>query len=221
MKERFEVIREICKGRTCLDIGIVGDLQHHLREPDKWVFHHVGEVCSELVGLDLEASALAALRRRGYRNLVCADAENFALRKRFDVIVAGEIIEHLNNPGSFLSRCREHLAPGGLVVMTTPNTYSVNNLVKGLLLGQVALFHEHVNAYTAGLLEELLRRHGLEATRIEYFTERNPGLKNQVFRLLSRLRSTWAEGLLIVARAAMPAVNAGPQPRSLPSYRRQ
>jgi len=72
MKERFEVIREICHGKSCLYIGIVGDVPHHLRSPHKWVFHHVGEVSSELVGLDLEATALATLRARGYRNLVCA-----------------------------------------------------------------------------------------------------------------------------------------------------
>jgi SAM-dependent methyltransferase len=219
MKERFEIIREICRGKRCLDIGIVGDLQHHVRQPDKWVFHQIGQVSSELVGLDLEAAALGALRGRGYRNLVCANAEEFALRKRFDVIVAGEIIEHLSNPGSFLNRCREHLVPGGLIVMTTPNTFSVNNLVKGLLFGRVALFHEHVNAYTVGLLEELLRRHGLEIARVEYFTERNPGLKNHLFRLLSRLRYPWAEGLLVVGRATTPAASAGSHSHPVPSDR--
>lgn len=199
MKERFDIIRDICRGRVCLDVGMVGNLQHHLQQPEKWVFHHVLQVSRELVGLDLEANALAVLRAKGYRNLVCANAERFALRKRFDVIVAGEIIEHVDNPGAFLTSCREHLAPGGLLVMTTPNTFSVNNLAKGLIFGRVALFHEHVNAYTTELLAELLRRHGLRVTRAEYFTERNPGLKNRVFRLLSRLRPTWAEGLLIVA----------------------
>jgi 2-polyprenyl-3-methyl-5-hydroxy-6-metoxy-1,4-benzoquinol methylase len=198
---RFEIIREICSGKTCLDVGTVGDLHHHLAENDKWVYNHVAQVARKVVALDLDMKALAFLSKRGYRSLVCADAERFAFRTRFDVIVAGEIIEHLSNPGSFIRSCREHLGPDGVLVITTPNTFSVNHLLKGLLFGRVALFREHVNAYTPELLVELLRRHRMRATKLEYFTEKNAGLKNRAFVLLSKLRRTWAEGMLLVATA--------------------
>jgi SAM-dependent methyltransferase len=205
MKERFDIIREICRGKSCLDVGLVGSLQHRLEQPEKWVFHHVLQVARDLTGLDLDCGSLAILRARGHRHLVCANAERFALRKRFDVIVAGEIIEHLDNPGAFLTACREHLTPDGRLVLTTPNTFSVNNLIKGLVVGRVGLFHEHVNAYTVELLAELLRRHAFRLTDIAYCTERNPGLKNRIFRLLSRLRPTWSEGLVVVAQPAGPS----------------
>lgn len=200
MRERFDIIRDHCRDKTCLDVGIVGDLDHHLRAPEKWVFNHIGAVARELVGLDLDADALAVLRRKGHSNLVCGDAERFAFTRTFDVIVAGELIEHLANPGRFLAECRRHLVPEGLLMMTTPNTFAVNYLVKGLLFGHVELFHDHVNAYTPPLLTELLRRHGFGVIQLEYFTERNPGLKNRVFRLLSHLRPTWSEGIFIAAR---------------------
>jgi 2-polyprenyl-3-methyl-5-hydroxy-6-metoxy-1,4-benzoquinol methylase len=201
MPDRFAIITSLCRDKRCLDIGTVGDVAHHLREPEKWLFARIGQVARLVVGLDIDPAALAAFRARGYRNLVCADAERFAFTRRFDVVVGGEIIEHLSNPGLFIRACRDHLADEGVLVLTTPNTFSVNLLLKGLLLADVRLFHEHTNAYTPGLLGELLSRAGLRIERVEYFTEKNPGLKNLVFRFLSWLRPAWSEGILVVARA--------------------
>jgi 2-polyprenyl-3-methyl-5-hydroxy-6-metoxy-1,4-benzoquinol methylase len=201
MKERFDTITEVCRGKRCLDIGTVGDVQHHLHAPAKWLFHHVAQVASFLVGVDLDPAALAAFRAKGYRNLVCANAEQFAFTTRFDVVVAGEIIEHLSNPGLFLRACRNHLVDGGVLVVTTPNTFSVNHALKALLFADVPLFYEHTNAYTPSLLRELFQREDLRIERMEYFTEKNPGLKNVIFRLLSWLRPTWSEGILVIAHA--------------------
>jgi SAM-dependent methyltransferase len=41
--------------------------------------------------------------------------------REFDYIVAGEFIEHLENPYSFLRLIREYLAPGGKLLISTPN----------------------------------------------------------------------------------------------------
>lgn len=44
-----------------------------------------------------------------------------ALEGPWDAIVALELIEHLENPRNFVRECRRLLAPGGLLVMSTPN----------------------------------------------------------------------------------------------------
>jgi 2-polyprenyl-3-methyl-5-hydroxy-6-metoxy-1,4-benzoquinol methylase len=198
--ERFDVIREVCRGKYCLDVGLVGDLDHHLREPAKWVFHHVRTVARRAVGMDIDGNALARVHQDSPGLLVCGDAERFAFRDRFEVIIGGEIIEHLSNPGAFLECCRGSLTPDGVLVLTTPNTFSVNNVLKALLFGHVQLYQEHVNAYTESLLCELLRRHGFTATRIMHVTESNRGIKNKVFRFLSWLRPRWSETLVVIAR---------------------
>jgi SAM-dependent methyltransferase len=38
-----------------------------------------------------------------------------------DVIVAGEVIEHVMNPGRALESCAEVLKPGGRLILSTPN----------------------------------------------------------------------------------------------------
>ena len=47
--------------------------------------------------------------------------EHHDLSERFEAIVAGDVIEHMSNPGLFLDNCRRHLEPGGELLLTTPN----------------------------------------------------------------------------------------------------
>ena len=49
------------------------------------------------------------------------DAEHFALDRQFDTIVAGDLIEHLGNVEGFLKSVMGCLAPGGKLVIQTPN----------------------------------------------------------------------------------------------------
>ena len=60
---------------------------------------------------------------------VAADAEEFDLGRSFEVVWAGEIIEHLSCAGGFLDAARRHLEPGGRLVITTPNAFAVSNFV--------------------------------------------------------------------------------------------
>jgi SAM-dependent methyltransferase len=40
----------------------------------------------------------------------------------FDLVVAFEVIEHLHQQTSFIAECRRVLSPGGLMILSTPNT---------------------------------------------------------------------------------------------------
>ena len=86
---------------------------------------------------------------------------------RFDVISALEVIEHMDDTDVFLDRVREHLAEGGLFLVTTPN---INNLRNRLFvpLGRypVGLEHRniihHVRLYNVRALRGQFAAHGLD-----------------------------------------------------------
>jgi glycosyltransferase involved in cell wall biosynthesis/2-polyprenyl-3-methyl-5-hydroxy-6-metoxy-1,4-benzoquinol methylase len=52
-----------------------------------------------------------------YREL---DAESFKLKKKFDVVVCFELIEHVSNQEQTLEKIREHLKEDGILIISTP-----------------------------------------------------------------------------------------------------
>lgn len=63
--------------------------------------------------------------RRGARELGVEILDQYVtaetrLQRRFDVILASEVIEHVADPREFVVAMRAHLAPDGVLIMTTP-----------------------------------------------------------------------------------------------------
>jgi 2-polyprenyl-3-methyl-5-hydroxy-6-metoxy-1,4-benzoquinol methylase len=54
----------------------------------------------------------------------------------FDLVFAGEIIEHLRATRAFLNHCYQVLKPGGIFILTTPNLSCWLNLWTWIALGQ-------------------------------------------------------------------------------------
>lgn len=62
--------------------------------------------------------------------------ETFASTERFDVIVMGFILEHVDDPALLLERYRHFLKPGGTMYVAVPNGKSLNRRL-GLELGMI------------------------------------------------------------------------------------
>ena len=93
-------------------------------QADAWLHEHLASSARELVGLDLDEEGVER-PRRGYdaHTVDCRDAD--AVRALglapADLVVAGEVIEHLDDCGPFLDGLHALVGPGGLLAVTTPN----------------------------------------------------------------------------------------------------
>lgn len=125
-----EVLKRV-QGSTVLDIGCTGQ---GLDEPGPgWIHGKLRERGGQLVGIDTNAERVAAYRQQGFDTMQVGDAQTFSLAQRFDTIVAGEVIEHLDNPGLFLATARDHLAEGGRIVLTTPYVFSLLSMLYAVM----------------------------------------------------------------------------------------
>ena len=117
------------KGLRILDVGCGGGL---LCEP-------LARLGADGTGIDpVKENILIAKRHAKDRGLKisylpCAVEDLPANTSAFDVIVASEIIEHVDHPEEFLNTCVKHLAPHGGIFMTT-----LNKTLKSYILGIVA-----------------------------------------------------------------------------------
>ena len=76
-----------------------------------------------VVGIERDAAA-AEMARAVCEDVLVADVETMELPFEdgsFDVVLCGDLVEHLREPEAFLARVRRVLAPGGRVVLSTPN----------------------------------------------------------------------------------------------------
>lgn len=188
MKPRTQAILPWVEGPAVLDVGCAG----HVPRPGSpyWLHGVLRERFADVVGLDIEAENLAALRRAGFDELYLAGAEDFRLPRKFSTIVAGELIEHLSNPGKFLRRCREHLAPGGRLVLTTPNAFAMFNLLYALFkYPKTCQNGQHTCWYCPRTLHQLVARHGFRVAHWELIEDFIPGSGSRPYRVFASLIS--------------------------------
>jgi SAM-dependent methyltransferase len=86
---------------------------------------------NELVGVDADREALAEAARLGIETRWADLEQPLELGdESFDVVVAGELLEHLRDPQRLVADVRRVLRPGGTFVASVPNAYRL----KGRLL---------------------------------------------------------------------------------------
>lgn len=95
-----------------------------------------------LCGVDYSAAKVEQARTRGYEFERCNLEEGLPFEdESFDVITAGELIEHLYDPDGFLAEMHRALRAGGHLLVTTPNLQAWYNRAL-FLFGIQPLFYE-------------------------------------------------------------------------------
>ncbi|MBA2342338.1 MAG: class I SAM-dependent methyltransferase [Thermoleophilaceae bacterium] len=126
----------------------------------------------ETHGVEMGEAAAASARRRGHRVVTGRfEVERELEPGSFDLIFASHVIEHVDDPKQFARHAADLLAPGGLLMVATPNWDSVDaRLLKQQWGGNH--FPRHWFLFDAGTLRRLAESVGLEIERVEY--EPNP-----------------------------------------------
>jgi SAM-dependent methyltransferase len=88
---------------------------------------------NDLVGVDADRDALAAASELGIETHWADLDEPLPFEDAsFDVVVAGELLEHLRDPRRLVGEARRVLRPGGTFVASVPNAYRVKNRLRFL-----------------------------------------------------------------------------------------
>jgi len=113
------------------------------------------------VGLDFSSEALRFCRSRNLTRLVCGDGTRSPLRgESFDLIMALDVIEHLEDDGQAVREFARVLKPGGAVIIFAP--------AFGFLWGLQDEVSRHYRRYTAAELREKLESAGLTIDKLTY-----------------------------------------------------
>lgn len=157
--DRAEVIAEMVGGPGVhvLDLGCrTGALTQHYAEGNY------------VTGVDVDRDALHVATERLGIETVWADAEDelpFA-DDSFDVVVAGELLEHLSDPDAAVEQVHRVLSPGGRFVGSVPNAFRLKNRLQFAAGREPEPDATHLQLFTPGALRSLLD--GFVAVTVEF-----------------------------------------------------
>jgi 2-polyprenyl-3-methyl-5-hydroxy-6-metoxy-1,4-benzoquinol methylase len=180
-----------------------------------WLHAQLSDVARKLIGIDIDSTGVESAGRRGYEVYV-ADAQSEAALRQLnlepaDVVLAGEIIEHLETPGTFLRALHSVASSNGVLVLTTPNAHPFLNFATAAV-GRERSHQDHVVLFTPTTLRTLLTRTGWQVEHIVYYQNQpleRPGPSQLGVRMARRaahgvatLFPSWSDGFIVVARSA-------------------
>jgi hypothetical protein len=168
--QRMDFIKAECRGKKVLHLGCT-NYPYTKESLENNILAHleIEKVAKELYGFDFDQKGIDILLEAGGKNLFLADLEKLEevpLEETFDVIIAGEMIEHLSNPGLFLKGIQKFMNARTNLVITTINAYSAMRfMIYGLRGrgGAIEPVHpDHVAYYSYKTLSLVIERENLQ-----------------------------------------------------------
>jgi hypothetical protein len=208
--ERIAVVRPVdrvafialnCVGHRVLDLGAMDETAWAAKQGrGTWLHEEISRKALRVDGVDSSAQIpVEGLRTAPNATIWRGDITDpkglvAALQDTPDVVVAGELIEHLENPLQFLKQLAAiNCLSGKILILSTPNATALHNILVGLVRRE-STHHDHLCILSYKTLATLCTRAGfLEWEIIPYyarFTEmhdRQSGLSRLAVRFAERL----------------------------------
>jgi SAM-dependent methyltransferase len=186
--ERIEAILQEVSGVNILNVGCVN---HSIAltegERDRWLQLKLSERFpkANVLGIDIDKENVARMRAQGM-SVEVGDAQRLTYCEKFDTIILGEIIEHLENPRACLEGCRRALKPGGRIILSTPNIFCVMHMLMYFKNFDHAFNSEHVAWFCPQTLRTLVERCGLRIESFEFVDDLAPDVVSDLpYRLFT------------------------------------
>lgn len=162
--DRLDYLEALCRDKVVLDIGCLDETALVKRDTKHWLHGRIAGVARQVVGVDASERIPAPGIETGPRaRILRGDAmrldSELLQSAPFEMVVAGEFIEHVSDPLYFLAQLRR-LLPGRELLLTTPNGPSAANALMACI-GREAQHPDHLANFSFKILHTLCRRVGL------------------------------------------------------------
>ncbi|WP_161554131.1 class I SAM-dependent methyltransferase [Stenotrophobium rhamnosiphilum] len=206
------------RGKNILSVGLGGfsdprPYSFHLHSADltKTISGRLAAAASTATFVDLSRDALEAFKTKvnaSYHELdITSDFKSWpsAIQaQKFDVVILGEVMEHLDNPGAALRNLSQLLTEQGKFIITVPNAFSLSGIVK--MFFSVENTHpEHTCHYSYLTAKRLLDMNDLKLVEMSWYRWPKSGKRGVLQFILqslsgavSRLLPQFSQGMILV-----------------------
>jgi SAM-dependent methyltransferase len=135
---------------------------------------------NEVIGVDVDREALAEAAKLGIETQWADVDEPLPFDDAsFDVVVAGELLEHVRDPARLVSEAQRVLRPGGRFVGSVPNAFRLKNRLRFLLGRKPEEDPTHLHMFSPDDVRALLD--GFEDPELSFIAGRFVPLHGRLF----------------------------------------
>lgn len=133
---RLELLEKLVAGRKVIHVGFADHRDLILRKikENSWLHKRLMDVSSKCVGVDIDRQAVDFVKKElGLTEVYCFDVTKDDIPQtirdeKWDYLLLGEVLEHVDNPVQFLSSLRERFSNMvNSVIITAPNALRIGN----------------------------------------------------------------------------------------------
>lgn len=174
-QNRLELLQQLCKGKRVLHIGCADHLPliKSKIEKRKWLHGLLCDVAGECTGIDISEEAVAYITQElNYTDVYYADITKELPKaisdKQWDIVIMGEILEHVDNPVDFLMSIKSRLQlRANQLVITVPNSFNV--LIKNdIKCNTEDINSDHLYHFTPYTLARVIYKSGFELQELHF-----------------------------------------------------
>lgn len=171
----------------------------------------LARVAESLTGMDINPLAIEMMQRAVPGRYIIADVMSSSLVDQFknhlfEVIVFGDVIEHLDNFGVALRNLTAMLAAGGLIVISTANAFSFGAFIK-MLFRYESTHQEHTCYFSYLTLKRTLEMNGLRIVDFMFYTHKRDAqfgtwmhrVDHYTSNAVATVLPQFAKGIVVVA----------------------
>jgi 2-polyprenyl-3-methyl-5-hydroxy-6-metoxy-1,4-benzoquinol methylase len=215
-KRRNDAILAIVEGRRVIHVGCTdAPFTAEKIKSSKLLHPQLARHASEVMGVDIDESGIHMLSQHhpgAYQVLDltggCADISALVTFQP-DVLLAGDVIEHLADPGSLLrglARVARAVGDTTEIVISTPNALAPRHAIYGMF-GREVVHPDHLVTFTPQTMQRLCESSGLSVSRFYFYRVASGDgvgrrLLDGALRPLTSLRPGLGDGMIVVATVA-------------------
>ena len=179
VETRLEALVSLVKGKSVLHVGCCDHVEiiDEKRRNGLWLHDLLRAASSFCAGVDINAEGVDYVRKLGIPDVYCADiVQGLPVqldKKRFDVVVVGEVVEHVDAPVKFLQGIRKAVVGPHEVAVSVPNAFFLENL-ENAICGVERINTDHRFWFTPYTISKVLSQAGYGVKDIRFVFRGTP-----------------------------------------------
>ena len=153
--------------RKVLHIGCYEHNNNYMNS-DSWKHKQIHKVSRKCIGVDINKKGIQFMNKLGFAAIYADATSNKFLGSKFNVLIAGDVIEHVQNIKGFMKFLRRHLSTNGRIYISSPNPFFFSHVLSAWTSRPMVANFEHTTWISESTMLEICRRSKFTLEKIIY-----------------------------------------------------